>query len=74
MSHIDTVQQWLAQNNYDIAYISNYKTIAYFTGFESDPIEQTLALFIFPDHDPFIFAPAWFSFSISSGVLKSFSC
>ena len=28
MSHIDTVQQWLAQNNYDIAYISNYKTIA----------------------------------------------
>ena len=58
MSHIDTVQQWLAQNNYDIAYISNYKTIAYFTGFESDPIERTLALFIFPDHEPFIFAPA----------------
>ena len=27
MSHIDTVQQWLAQNNYDIAYISNYKQL-----------------------------------------------
>ena len=58
MSHIETVQKWLAQNNYDIAYISDYKNIAYFTGFESDPIERTLALFIFPDKDPFIFAPA----------------
>lgn len=57
MSHIENIQHWLAQNNFDIAYISDYKNIAYLTGFESDPIERTLALFIFPDHDPFIFAP-----------------
>lgn len=58
MSHIKKVQQWLAKKNFDIAYISDYKNIAYFTGFESDPIERTLALFIFPNHEPFIFAPA----------------
>lgn len=58
MSHLTKVQQWLAKNNYDIAYVSDYKNIQYFTGFGSDPIERVLALFIFPDKDPFIFAPA----------------
>lgn len=48
---------WLTIN-LDIAYISDWKNIQYFTGFGSDPFERTLALFIFPDKDPFIFAPA----------------
>lgn len=58
MSHISSVQKWLADNNYDIAYVSDFMDIQYFTGFSSDPIERVLALFIFPDKDPFIFAPA----------------
>ncbi|KRL03971.1 M24 family metallopeptidase [Liquorilactobacillus oeni] len=58
MSHIEKVQEWLADNNYQVGYISNFKNIQYFTGFSSDPIERTLALFIFPDQEPFIFAPA----------------
>lgn len=58
MSHLNTVQTWLADNNLDIAYISDWKNIQYFTGFGSDPFERTLALFIFPDKDPFLFAPA----------------
>ena len=58
MSHINSVQKWLADNNYDIAYVSDFMDIQYFTGFSSDPIERVLALFIFPDKDPFIFAPA----------------
>ena len=58
MSHITTVQNWLAKNNYDIAYVSDWKNVEYFSGFSSDPIERVLALFIFPDKDPFIFAPA----------------
>ncbi|GBG95104.1 proline dipeptidase [Ligilactobacillus salitolerans] len=58
MSHINSVQKWLADNNYDVAYISDFMNIQYFTGFSSDPIERILALFIFPDKDPFIFAPA----------------
>ena len=52
MSHLNTVQTWLADNNLDIAYISDWKNIQYFTGFGSDPFERTLALFIFPDKDP----------------------
>ena len=58
MSHLNTVQTWLADNNLDIAYISDWKNIQYFTGFGSDPFERTLALFIFPDKDPFLFSPA----------------
>lgn len=58
MSHITTVQNWLADNGLDIAYVSDWKNVEYFTGFSSDPIERVLALFIFPNKDPFIFAPA----------------
>ncbi|KRM85493.1 M24 family metallopeptidase [Liquorilactobacillus vini] len=58
MSHLENIQTWLAKNNYQIGYISDYQNIQYFTGFSSDPVERTLALFIFPDQDPFIFAPA----------------
>lgn len=58
MKHIEEVQEWLANNNLDIAYISDFHNIRYYTGFDSDPIERILALFIFPDKDPFIFAPA----------------
>ena len=58
MSHLQKVQNWLAENQLDVAYISDWKSIQYFTGFGSDPIERTLALFIFKDKDPFIFAPA----------------
>lgn len=58
MSHLKAIQTWLGQNNYDLAYISNFKTVEYLSGFGSDPIERTLALLVFPDHEPFLFAPA----------------
>ena len=46
MKHIEEVQEWLANNNLDIAYISDFHNIRYYTGFDSDPIERILALFI----------------------------
>ncbi|WP_099975095.1 M24 family metallopeptidase [Lactobacillus terrae] len=52
------LQNYLAENNYDLAYISDPSDINYFTGFYSDPIERILALIVFKDKDPFIFAPA----------------
>ena len=52
MSHLTKVQQWLAENDYDIAYVSDYKNIQYFTGFGSDPIERVLALFVSPLYLP----------------------
>lgn len=58
MSHIEAVQKWLTDNNYDVGYISNPKNIQYFTDFSSDPVERVLALFVFQNKDPFLFAPA----------------
>ncbi len=55
---IDTIKQWLNEHQVDVAYISDFHTISYLTGFESDPIERILALIIFAQDEPFIFAPA----------------
>jgi Xaa-Pro dipeptidase len=58
MSQLDKVQKWVSDHELDVAYISNFESIKYLTGFDSDPIERVLALFVFPDHEPFLFAPA----------------
>lgn len=58
MSKLQEIQRWTAESHADFAYISNPKTIQYLTSFYSDPIERVLALIVFPDQDPFIFAPA----------------
>lgn len=55
---ITELNQWLKENGADAGYISNPATIAYFSGFKSDPHERVLALFLSPDKDPFLFAPA----------------
>ena len=51
------LQEYLAQNGLDAAYVSNPTDINYFTGFYSEPVERILALLVFPDKDPFLFAP-----------------
>ncbi|AEV95026.1 M24 family metallopeptidase [Pediococcus claussenii] len=58
MSKLDEVQKWVSEQHLDLAYISDFESIHYLTGFGSDPIERVLALFVFPDHEPFLFAPA----------------
>ncbi|MFD1456016.1 M24 family metallopeptidase [Levilactobacillus lanxiensis] len=58
MTKLEQIQQWTAEQHASMTYLSNPKTIQYLTGFGSDPIERVLALVIFPDQDPFIFAPA----------------
>lgn len=55
---LNQIREWLGQNKADIAYFSNFESIQYLTGFGSDPIERVLALFVFPDAEPFIFCPA----------------
>lgn len=55
---LEQVRQWTAEHQLDVTYVSNFHTISYLTGFESNPYERTLALFIFADADPFLFAPA----------------
>jgi Xaa-Pro dipeptidase len=57
-THLTQVQNLLNTEGIDVAYFSDFHSISYLTGFESDPIERILALFVFPQNDPFIFAPA----------------
>lgn len=57
-THLNQVREWVGQQNADIAYFSNFESVHYLTGFGSDPLERVLALVVFPDKDPFIFAPA----------------
>lgn len=58
ISKIQSIAKWLSQKNIDIAFINNFNTIKYLTGFNSDPIERVLALIIFKDKEPFIFCPS----------------
>ncbi|MHA8110466.1 M24 family metallopeptidase [Lactobacillaceae bacterium Melli_B4] len=58
MSKIESVQKWTAEQGADFTYISDPKTIEYLTGFFSDPVERVLALVVFADQEPFMFAPA----------------
>ena len=57
-TQLNKIRTWLEEKQTDVAYFSNFESIQYLTGFGSDPIERILALFIFKDAKPFIFAPA----------------
>lgn len=58
MSKLEQLQQWVTEQKIEAAYISDPGSIAYFTGFHSDPHERVLAFFVFPNAQPFLFAPA----------------
>lgn len=51
------LRKWMVSNNVDLTYVSDPSHIAYFSGFDSNPMERILALFIPLDKDPFLFAP-----------------
>lgn len=55
---INELRKWMAQKQVDLAYISDPGHIAYFSGYESEPHERVLALFIPLEQDPFLFTPA----------------
>ncbi|WP_125705383.1 M24 family metallopeptidase [Lacticaseibacillus daqingensis] len=56
--HLQALQTWVQDQNLDLAYISNFTNINYYTGFFSDPEERITGLFVFPDQEPFLFVPA----------------
>lgn len=60
MNHtkLTELQSYLQANSISVAYLSNPTTIAYLSGFESDPHERILGLFISATTDPFLFTPA----------------
>lgn len=58
MTKLEQLQAVINKKQLDAAYISDPMTINYLTGFYSDPVERILALIIFSDQEPFLFAPA----------------
>lgn len=55
---INELKEWMKENQQEVAYLTDPNTIAYFSGFNSDPHERILALFISCDKDPFLFTPS----------------
>ncbi|AEJ30110.1 MULTISPECIES: Xaa-Pro peptidase family protein [Leuconostoc] len=55
---IATLTAWINAQKLSGAILTNFHSISYLTGFESDPIERVLALVILSDHEPFLFGPA----------------
>ncbi|MEI5992957.1 aminopeptidase P family protein [Candidatus Enterococcus mansonii] len=55
---INELKKWMADQQIDLTYISDPGHIAYFSGYESDPHERVLALFISLNDEPFLFTPA----------------
>lgn len=55
---IQELTTWMFSEQIDVTYITNPNSIAYLSGFHSDPHERVLALLISTNQDPFLFAPA----------------
>jgi Xaa-Pro dipeptidase len=55
---INELKKWMTQKQIDFTYISDPGHIAYFSGYESDPHERVLALFIALEGESFLFTPA----------------
>lgn len=55
---INELKKWMATQDIELTYISNPQSIAYFTGYHSEPHERVLALFVSLEQDPFLFTPA----------------
>ena len=55
---LNELTTWLTQQDISLAYLTNPESIAYFTGFESEPHERILALFVPANGEPFLFTPA----------------
>lgn len=54
---LDKLQEWLVKEELDMAFINEPNTIAYLSGYESDPHERILALAVFATEEPFLFTP-----------------
>jgi Xaa-Pro aminopeptidase len=55
---INELINWMKEKDLSVTYIANPNSIAYLSGFHSDPHERVLALLLSQDNEPFLFAPA----------------
>jgi len=57
-NRMDQFKQILQKEQVDAAVITSTENVFYFTQFFSNPHERLLAVFLFPEHDPFLICPA----------------
>lgn len=51
------ISNWLKENNVDMALINSTENVFYLSNFMCHPHERLLALFVFPDEEPFLVCP-----------------
>lgn len=54
---LNQLKDWLSNQYIDFAFINNSKNVFYLTGFDSEPYERFLGLFVFAQHDPILICP-----------------
>ncbi|AGY81219.1 M24 family metallopeptidase [Carnobacterium inhibens] len=54
---LNILQNWLVEQSVDAAFINDPSTVAYLSGYESEPHERILALAVFATGKPFLFTP-----------------
>lgn len=55
---LDSLANWMKQEEIDFTFLTSTDNIFYFSGFYSDPHERLLALIVFPENDPILVCPA----------------
>ncbi len=58
MSKLDQIRSYLNQEKANIAIFSDPVTVNYLTGFDCDPHERQMFLFVYSDREPVLFVPA----------------
>ncbi|OIJ12411.1 peptidase M24 family protein [Anaerobacillus alkalilacustris] len=54
---INKLMSWLAENDYDFAFVQTKANVFYLSGFYSEPHERLIGLFIFPNDQPVLICP-----------------
>lgn len=58
LSSLLHLQEYLQQNQLDLAFIQEPSTIQFLTGYETEPMERVVALVVFPNQPSILFVPA----------------
>lgn len=55
---LETLANWMKQEEIDFTFLTSTDNIFYFSGFYSNPHERLLALIVFPEKDPILVCPS----------------
>ena len=58
MSKLDRIRHFLNENKSGLAIVSDPVTVNYLTGFDCDPHERQMFLFVYENREPALFVPA----------------